>query len=256
MARAIRGQGWRNVGRQLSSTFTRTPYNSAFQASISNSVAAYYRTFAEGLDARLQGSFGAEVIRLCERIVAAAGAEPASPPKPIRIRDVAPLAPPRALVIGGTGFIGKRLVEALVKRGVGVRVMSRSLARCAHRARRPAGRHRAGQPRRPGGARYGAARHRRRLSPRQGHGSALGRLPPRRRRADARSRGSGAGARRQALRLHRHDRFLRLGRRRDRDRLAHAGRPAHRPAQPLRAVEGRLRGRCCSACTPSAACRS
>jgi len=127
IATAIRGQGWRNAGRQLSSTFTRTPYNTAFQASISNSVAAFYRTFAEGLDARLQGSFGAEVIRLCERIVAAAGAEPASPPKPILTRDVAPLAPPRALVVGGTGFIGKRLVEALVKRGVGVRVMSRSL---------------------------------------------------------------------------------------------------------------------------------
>jgi nucleoside-diphosphate-sugar epimerase len=125
--RAIRGQGWRNAGRQLSSTFRRTPYNTAFQASISNSVAAFYRTFDEGLDARLQGSFGAEVIRLCERIVAAAGAEPASPPKPIRTRNVAPLAPPRALVVGGTGFIGKRLVEALIKRGVGVRVMSRSL---------------------------------------------------------------------------------------------------------------------------------
>ena len=127
MARSIAGQGWRNVGRQLASTFARTPYNGAFQASISNSVAAYYRTFAEGLDPRLQGSFGAEVIRLCERIVAAAGAEPASPPKPIRVREVAPLAPPRVLVIGGTGFIGKRLVEALAKRGVGVRVMSRSL---------------------------------------------------------------------------------------------------------------------------------
>ncbi len=127
MARTIAGQGWRNVGRQLASTFARTPYNGAFQASISNSVAAYYRTFAEGLDPRLQGSFGAEVIRLCERIVAAAGAEPASPPKPIRVREGAPLAPPRVLVIGGTGFIGKRLVEALVKRGVGVRVMSRSL---------------------------------------------------------------------------------------------------------------------------------
>jgi predicted dehydrogenase len=127
VGRAIAGQGWRNVGRQLASTFTRSPHNTAFQASISNSVAAYYRTFASGLDPRLQGSFGAEVIRLCERIVAAAGAEPASPPKPIRVRDVAPLAPPRVLVIGGTGFIGKRLVEALVKRRVGVRVMSRSL---------------------------------------------------------------------------------------------------------------------------------
>ncbi|MEO7116356.1 MAG: NAD-dependent epimerase/dehydratase family protein, partial [Caldimonas sp.] len=127
MASAIRGQGWRNLGRQLSATFTRTPHNTAFQASISRSVATYYRTFDGGLDPRLQGSFGAEVIRLCERIVAAAGTETAAPPKAIRTRDIVAAAPVRALVIGGTGFIGKRLVQALVKRGIGVRVMSRSL---------------------------------------------------------------------------------------------------------------------------------
>ena len=126
-AHAIAAQAWRNVRRQLAATFARTPYNTAFQASISNSVAAYYRTFADGLDPRLEGCFGAEVIRLCERIVAAAGAKPASPPVPIRTHDLAPLAPARVLVIGGTGFIGKRLVKSLVDRGVGVRVMSRSL---------------------------------------------------------------------------------------------------------------------------------
>ena len=125
-ARALGIQAWGNVRRQLASTFARAPFNTAFQSSISKSVAAYYRTFESGLDPRLEGRFGAEVIGLCERIVAAAGAKPAQPPVPIRTHDVAPLAAPRALVIGGTGFIGKRLIKALTGRGIGVRVLSRS----------------------------------------------------------------------------------------------------------------------------------
>jgi len=127
-ARQIGAQGWRNVRRQLAATFARSPHDNAFQDSISNSVAAFYRTFNGTLDPRLDGRFGASVIRLCERIVAAAGAAPAAPPKAIRTDDVPPLAPPTVLVVGGTGFIGKRLVKALADRGVGVRVLSRSIA--------------------------------------------------------------------------------------------------------------------------------
>src|SRR5205085_1966882 len=67
-------------------------------------------------------------IALCERIVAAAGAEPATGPKPLRTSRIQPVAQPTVLVVGGTGFIGKRLVSALTRRGVGVRVLSRSLA--------------------------------------------------------------------------------------------------------------------------------
>ena len=126
-ARQIGRQGWRNVGRYLGATFTRTPHNVAFQDSISRSVAAFYATYHGTLDARLDGRFGAEVIRLCERIVASAGAQPAALPKPIRTDDVAALAKPTVLIVGGTGFIGKRLVKALADRGVGVRVLSRSV---------------------------------------------------------------------------------------------------------------------------------
>jgi len=127
-ARQIRSQGWRNVRRQLGATFSRAPHSTAFQDSISNSVAAFYRTFHGTLEPRLEGRFGAEVIRLCERIVRAADVEPAAPPKAIRTHDLAPLRKPTVLVVGGTGFIGKRLVRLLVERGVGVRVLSRSVA--------------------------------------------------------------------------------------------------------------------------------
>ena len=127
-ASQIAAQGWRNMRRQLAAVFMRTPHATAFQDSISNSVAAFYRTFHGELEPRLDGRFGAEVIRLCERIVRAANAEPASPPKTIRSHDVAPLQKPIVLVVGGTGFIGKRLVHSLVRRGLGVRVLSRSVA--------------------------------------------------------------------------------------------------------------------------------
>jgi predicted dehydrogenase/nucleoside-diphosphate-sugar epimerase len=126
-ARQIAAQGWRNTRRQLAAVFARTPHATAFQDSISNSVAAFYGTFHGKPDSRLEGRFGAEVIRLCERIVAAANAEPASPPKPIRTVDLGPLTRPTVLVVGGTGFIGKRLVHSLIGRGVGVRVLSRSV---------------------------------------------------------------------------------------------------------------------------------
>ena len=126
-ARQLGAQGWGNLRRYLGATFARTPHTMAFQDSISRSVAAFYAGFDGATDRRLDARFGAEVIGLCERIVAAAGVEPAAAPKPLRTDDVAPLAKPTVLVVGGTGFIGKRLVKSLADRGLGVRVLSRSL---------------------------------------------------------------------------------------------------------------------------------
>ena len=127
-ARQIGAQGWHNVRRYLGATFRRSPHNAAFQDSISRSVSAFYGTYDGTLDSRVSGQFGVDVIRLCERIVQAAGAAPAAPPKPIRTDDVAALSLPTVLIVGGTGFIGKRLVKLLTDRGVGVRVLSRSVA--------------------------------------------------------------------------------------------------------------------------------
>lgn len=127
-ARQITARGWANTRRYLSATFARTPHDSAFQSSISSSIAAFYGSFGGTLDRRVQGHFGAEVIALCERIAAAAGVDPPAGPKPIRTNDLAPVKAPTVLVVGGTGFIGKRLVKALADRGVGVRVLTRGLS--------------------------------------------------------------------------------------------------------------------------------
>jgi nucleoside-diphosphate-sugar epimerase len=100
----------------------------AFQDSMSRSIASFYADWRGAPDPRGTGQFGVEVIRLCERIVASAGAMAAAPPKPIRSDDRPPPASPTVLVVGGTGFIGRQLVKALAARGVGVRVLSRGTA--------------------------------------------------------------------------------------------------------------------------------
>ena len=127
-ARSVSAQGWRNARRYLGAILSRSPHESAFQGSISRSIAAFYATFRGPLDHRLQGGFGADVIALCERIVAAAGVPAARPPKPIRTSEPGPSARPTVLVVGGTGFIGRRLVKSLADRGIGVRVLSRGMA--------------------------------------------------------------------------------------------------------------------------------
>jgi nucleoside-diphosphate-sugar epimerase len=126
-ARQIGAQGRGNLRRYLGAIFARSPHQIAFQDSVSRSIAAFYGGFHGALDPRHSGRFGVEVIRLCERFVEAAGAAPAAGPKPIRIDDVAPPRRPTVLIVGGTGFIGRRLVRVLAERGIGVRVLSRSL---------------------------------------------------------------------------------------------------------------------------------
>lgn len=121
-----RRQGWANFHRQLGATLRKGPGANAFLDSVGRSVAAFYAGLSGGTpDPRLSGRFGAEVMRSCERIAASAGVASAPRPQPAL---AVPARPATVLVVGGTGFIGKRLVRALLARGLGVRVLSRSQA--------------------------------------------------------------------------------------------------------------------------------
>jgi predicted dehydrogenase/nucleoside-diphosphate-sugar epimerase len=125
-ARQISADAWSNLVRYVRATLGGRPGTATFGESMANSVAAYYAGVRSGTqDKRLTAEFGADVIALCERFVAAAGAAPAAPPKALVTDDVPPVATPTVLVVGGTGFIGRRLVRALADRGLGVRVLSR-----------------------------------------------------------------------------------------------------------------------------------
>lgn len=116
-------------GHQVAATVNKAPSNNPFQESIHRSIQAYYRSYrSERLDPRLDGSFGVQVIELCEEIARQAGVAAMGSAAPIQsgASSVAPASMPTVLVVGGTGFIGKRLVKALASRGRSVRVLSRS----------------------------------------------------------------------------------------------------------------------------------
>jgi predicted dehydrogenase len=125
----MRRQAWSNFGRQFAGTLRKGSHANPFYDSVGNAVAAFYRGIDDGkLDPRLDAHFGASVIGVCEQIMGSAGV--ASTPRPVQAIPPAPQAA-TVLVIGGTGFIGKRLVRALLAAGHGVRVLSRNRATAA-----------------------------------------------------------------------------------------------------------------------------
>jgi predicted dehydrogenase len=127
--RSMQSQAWANFRRQFAGTLRKGPQANPFYESVGNAVAAFYRGLDAGqLDSRLDARFGARVIGVCEQIMQIAGV--AATPRPLQVAPAATKAA-TVLVIGGTGFIGKRLVRALLAAGHGVRVLSRSRATAA-----------------------------------------------------------------------------------------------------------------------------
>ena len=128
-AQSLGGRAVADFGRYFTRTLRRAPASNPFEESIVESVRAFYAGLHGRRDPRLDGRFGAAVIRLLEGAVKAAGVapleaapKPASSPAPsIAVRA------PTVLVVGGTGFIGRKLVERLVERGIDVRVLTRGL---------------------------------------------------------------------------------------------------------------------------------
>jgi predicted dehydrogenase/nucleoside-diphosphate-sugar epimerase len=118
-------QTLRNFATAVGGTLGKGPAANVFLDSIQRSVAAFHSPGT--LDPRLDGRFGVEVMRLCARIVEAAGVAMRAPAHAPAVSPP-PQARPTVLVVGGTGFIGRRLIERLVARDLGVRVLSRGAA--------------------------------------------------------------------------------------------------------------------------------
>lgn len=117
----------RNLLKSVTATLRMAPASDPFGASIACSLNRFYETIAGQLDPRLDGQFGANVTAECERIVGSAAFEPHE--RKSKVWAVVPLKErPNVLVLGGTGFIGRYLVQALVARGIGVRVVTRGLS--------------------------------------------------------------------------------------------------------------------------------
>ncbi len=121
----LRRQAKQDLIGRIKSALKKRPDSGPFEATVYRSISAFYEGGLANVDPRHDGRFGVAVMQTCEAIAAQAGegstvTRAAVPPMPT------PLKTPDVLVVGGTGFIGRRLVEKLVERGHGVRVLSRS----------------------------------------------------------------------------------------------------------------------------------
>lgn len=117
----------KNLFKSVKGTLKKSPTANPFGESIERSIACFYHTFDSGLDARVDGQFGVNVIAACEQVTKQAHF--------VQIENnhqkwtvIPPLKTPTVLVIGGTGFIGKYLVKKLTEAGHAVRVITRSMS--------------------------------------------------------------------------------------------------------------------------------
>ncbi len=126
MACQLAAKGIGNFLKAVTHTLTKTPAAHPYGECIERSIRAFYRAEGSQPESRLTGQFGVAVVTACEQIVQQADFARAE--NTTKIWTVKPpLQTPTVLVIGGTGFIGKYLVKALVARGYGVRVTTRGM---------------------------------------------------------------------------------------------------------------------------------
>ena len=119
-AAALLSQSFGNAANYVLTTLKLKRRADPFFQSMQNSISGFYAGLPAGT-APVDGQRGLELVETCERIAEAAGVQ-TNPPSPVRQQaddwDVT--------VLGGTGFIGRRVVEELLERGHRVCVMARS----------------------------------------------------------------------------------------------------------------------------------
>jgi len=129
MATSLARQANSAFRRRFHRAITRQPGIDPFDSSILRSIACFYEDVSAP-DPRHGCGFAVGIMRTCEAIasVAGAGKAVAAAAVPAMPR---PLGTPRILVVGATGFIGRKLVETLCARGHHVRILSRSATAAA-----------------------------------------------------------------------------------------------------------------------------
>jgi predicted dehydrogenase/nucleoside-diphosphate-sugar epimerase len=128
-ARSLRGQARRTVRNYALAKLHLGGRGNPYEASIAKVMDAFYAGPGQSDDQRIRGQAGAEVIRICERIMASAVIEGNSEKPPPNKFEPASTTTPSILVLGATGFIGQELVRQLIKDGRPVRLLVRNLSK-------------------------------------------------------------------------------------------------------------------------------
>lgn len=121
ITRQVRAQGVRGFYEELKATFRLRPPTDWQSEGMRNSIAGFYN----GLQHKklpVDVDFGTEVVRMCERIVEKL---PAVSSVATTKTPASKLEPADVAIFGGTGFIGRHIVQRLVEAGMRVNVMAR-----------------------------------------------------------------------------------------------------------------------------------
>ena len=123
-AAQIRSQSRSTLTNYILSKAKLRKSGNPYSMSIHDSIACFYAGLSSpaGLDSRIAGDFGRQVIETCETIISKAGLN-GRVERP-RVTLTAGLKP-TVLVLGGTGFIGRALVTQLLDKGHVVRAAAR-----------------------------------------------------------------------------------------------------------------------------------
>lgn len=122
-------QAWETLADYGLSKLKLRRRGNPYEVTFLESISSFYDGLraGTGLDVRIAGQQGRDVMRVCSQIIDAAGVRPIEPIN--ATRRALPANPPTVLVLGATGFIGRELVRQLIAANYSVRAMVRGSAR-------------------------------------------------------------------------------------------------------------------------------
>ena len=125
VSRTIRRQGRRNVAQYLKAILRLTRRSDAFFLSMKNSIAAFYQALNERRPPPVDAVRAERLVTLCRRIAEAVHWEPP-------VHRVVPVSKKSVesdiVLLGGTGFIGRKVVRRFLADGIPIRVVARNVA--------------------------------------------------------------------------------------------------------------------------------
>ncbi|MFL6258790.1 MAG: NAD-dependent epimerase/dehydratase family protein [Thermoanaerobaculia bacterium] len=124
-SRALSRGAAAGVARYARFTLGMGPRMDSYFAGMRGSVQAFYEAVRGGKPLPVDGAQAAEVLDWCEAIAAEAVRGRKAAPAPARLAEPGPARPDEVVVLGGTGFIGRRVVTKLAERGLPVTAVVR-----------------------------------------------------------------------------------------------------------------------------------